>query len=269
MEKAYDIKLVQKEILEIMKKLHIVLTENNLKYYLSSGSVLGAVRHNGFIPWDDDLDIMMPREDYEKFIEIADRILPNDLYLQGPSNCKDSPLLFYKVRKKNTLFEEKVNRGLKYPKGIFVDIFPLDSTDKIDKQFYNKMKKVKFYKKIYLFQRRKDGKHKLFQIISHLISRKMCVKKVNELCSNNHNINYYFESLSQYPVQKVIYDKAVIGQGILHKFEDAEFYIPTDFDAYLKTIYGNYMELPPVEKRGAQHDVVRLLLDYDDSEYFK
>ena len=111
MEKVYDIKLVQKGILEIMKQLHIVLTENNLKYYLSSGSVLGAVRHNGFIPWDDDLDIMMPRQAYEKFIEIADKILPNDLYLQGPSNGKDSPLLFYKVRKKNTLFEEKDCRG--------------------------------------------------------------------------------------------------------------------------------------------------------------
>ena len=97
----------------------------------------------------------------------------------------------------------------------------------------------------------------------------MCVKKVDKLCSNKYDTNYYFESLSQYPVQKVIYDKAVTRQENLHKFEDAEIYIYTDFDAYLKTIYGNYMQLPHVEKRGAQHDVVRLLLDYDDSEYFK
>lgn len=69
----------------------------------------------------------------------------------------------------------------------------------------------------------------------------MCVKKVDILCSNKYDTNYYFESLSQYPIQKVIYDKTVTGQGILHKFEDAENYISTDFDAYLKTIYGNYM----------------------------
>ena len=100
---------------------------------------------------------------------------------------------------------------------------------------------MEFYKKIYLFQRRKDGNQKLFQIISHLIPRKMCVKKVDKLCSNKYDTNYYFESLSQYPVQKVIYDKAVTRQENLHKFEDAEIYIYTDFDAYLKTIYGNYM----------------------------
>lgn len=269
MNNDYDIKVVQNEILKIMKELHKILTENNFKYYLCGGSVLGAIRHNGFIPWDDDLDIMMPREDYDRFIKNASEILPDYLYLQGPSNCNEAPLMFHKVRKKNTLFEEKINRGLKYPKGIFVDIFPLDSTDDNGKRFFRKMKKVRFYKKIYLFQRRKDGKHRLVQLISHLIPRKFCVKRVTKLCVNKEATKFYFESLSQYPIHKVIYTQDVIGDGVLHKFEDTEFYIPTNYDKYLSTKFGDYMKLPPVEKRGIQHDVVRLLLNYDDSEYFK
>ena len=108
MDDKYDIKETQKIILSIMKELHSVLTNNNLKYFLCGGSTLGAIRHNGFIPWDDDLDIMMPREDYDRFLDIASSILPSNLYLQSPTNEKHLHHMFCKVRLKNTLFEEKV-----------------------------------------------------------------------------------------------------------------------------------------------------------------
>ena len=127
---SYDIertKKIQSVLLDIMKELHKVLVDNGYVYWLSSGSALGAIRHNGFIPWDDDLDIGMPREDYNRFLKEANSILPSHLYIQHPGNEKKTHVMFAKVRMKNTLFEEEQNKNMDYPRGIYIDIFPFDS----------------------------------------------------------------------------------------------------------------------------------------------
>ena len=113
------------ELLTIIEVVDKVCREQNLTYYLVGGSLLGTLRHNGFIPWDDDLDIGMPRKDFERFISIANTVLGEEFELQWITTNKDYWQVFAKVVRKDTLFKEP---GLKrfQPHGIFIDIFPLD-----------------------------------------------------------------------------------------------------------------------------------------------
>ncbi|MGN0807258.1 MAG: phosphorylcholine transferase LicD [Candidatus Coproplasma sp.] len=272
---AYDVertKKVQEVILSIMKDLHKILTENNFVYYLDAGSVLGAIRHNGFIPWDDDLDIEMPRDQYEKFLKVAPQLLPDHLYLQYPGNEKQYHCMFAKIRLKNSLFEEEINKDKDYPRGIYIDIFPIDNVKKVNALFRFKVKLAKAFKSIFLLRVRTDNldfKHKLFKPFSYLVPRRFCCWIVKKLSGTKKDTPLRYESLSQYSLEKIVFPKEIFGTPKLHKFEDAEFFIPEKAEEYLKIKYKNYMELPPEEKRGAQHSVVRIEFDYDDSKYFK
>lgn len=117
----------QKVMLEILQEIHKICVENNLTYWLEAGTLLGAVRHKGFIPWDDDSDVSMPRADYEKFLKIAQEKLPEDMFLQTQDTDKEYPLSWAKIRKNGTLLVETGETGNeKYHHGIFVDIFPYD-----------------------------------------------------------------------------------------------------------------------------------------------
>lgn len=117
----------QKIMLEILKIVHNICKENNITYFLDGGTLLGAIRHGGFIPWDDDVDISMPRKDYEKFLCIAPNYLPEDLLLQTSETEPGYDQPFAKIRKKGTLLLEFNETGKEnYNHGIFIDIFPFD-----------------------------------------------------------------------------------------------------------------------------------------------
>lgn len=112
---------------EILDEIVRICEEENLTYYLAGGSVLGAIRHGGFIPWDDDIGIMVPREDYEKFAEACKRKLNSNYFYQSIDTDARYVKRFAKVRKNNTIFQEKMFNGIQQHNGIYVDIFPLDN----------------------------------------------------------------------------------------------------------------------------------------------
>ncbi len=117
----------QKVMLEILLEIHRICEKHNIPYTLIAGTLLGAVRHKGFIPWDDDCDIAMMREDYERFLLVAPKELSEDYFLQTKQTDKCYPLNFAKVRKNNTVLIETGETGEEnYHHGIFVDIFPFD-----------------------------------------------------------------------------------------------------------------------------------------------
>lgn len=120
--------------LEIANEIKRVCVENNIKYFLESGTLLGAVRHGGFIPWDDDMDIGMMRDEYEKFLKIAPEKLSSEFILQTWKNEKDYSLTFAKVRKLDTIFLEYEFKDSSMHNGIWVDIFPYDSVP--EKKYY-------------------------------------------------------------------------------------------------------------------------------------
>ena len=121
-----SLRRVQQTELDILEVVHNICVENNLKYSIAYGTLIGAVRHHGFIPWDDDIDICMPREDYERFIKIWPSYQFDGYILQNLDTDEDFTQNFTKIRKKNTTFLQKGEEKYKYNKGIFIDIFPGD-----------------------------------------------------------------------------------------------------------------------------------------------
>lgn len=268
-EDLLRIQSIEKEMLlaidEVCKKL-------NICYFSVGGTTLGAVRHNGFIPWDDDIDIGMLRDDYDIFIEKAPDIIDKKYSVQNFVFNKHIPFYHTKVMKNNTKFVEKGIEHLKIQKGIFVDIMPYDYLPE-DFQTRNKViKRQKFYSTLFGIKsqirtfRRNKFKNILYTIIRFLlwllllpIPKKYFFKK-------------YDASLKKINSSSMLgsrgYKEFVIQANDLfplasHAFDELTIPIPNNYDAVLRTQYGEYMVLPPLEKR-FQHEP--LLLDFGDED---
>ena len=247
----------QKVMLEILVEIHKICVENNITYWLEAGTLLGAVRHKGFIPWDDDCDVAMPRKDYEKFLEIAQNKLPKTMFLQTKETDKEYLLPWAKIRKNGTLLIETGETGEEnYHHGIFVDIFPYDYYESAD-----------IIKKLQWARRTKDEKNKypkgsikrfLIGIYANIFlyffihsiekKRKYLVEHREEYNSRNYKFFSYAADVGDVCVTTV--DDIFPTKLVKGAFEGMSFYVPNNFDNVLKANYGeNYMTLPPVEQR--------------------
>lgn len=262
-DKNKNLKKLQEIEIEIIKYFDKVCDENNLKYYLAYGSLLGAVRHGGFIPWDDDVDMHMLGKDYLKLVEILRNNLDKKYFFQSLETEKNYYLLWNKIRLNNTIFIEKGWEDNKIHQGISLDIFPLiDYPDnekdkkKIDRMFKitklmidNNMKVNKNYDS-YGF----SGKilSKLFKFIPQSIRNKKIIKNIQFLCNYESSSEYYF-SLIRGTTKK--YSKSSFKDIKKIKFEDANFSAPVESEKYLTEVYGDYMKLPDEKDRVGHGDV--------------
>lgn len=252
-----NIAKAQKVMLEMLKEVHKICVDNDITYWLDAGTLLGAVRHKGFIPWDDDCDISMSREDYEKFNKIAQSKLPEGMFLQNKDTDPEFPLNFTKIRKLGTkLVEKHETEEENYCQGVFIDIFPYDhyrSRYVIDYVLWHTFARV---------NRRKYRKGSLQRILVTIytniilylplkISRVLKNFLINhkELICNKNGL-YFTYGIECCPIRRtkvsdifpVKLEKAV--------FEGYDFYIPNNYDEVLKSNFGNdYMKLPPIDKR--------------------
>ena len=267
-----EIKEVQKVLLDLMKEVHNFLAEHGLKYYLLGGSALGAVRHNGFIPWDDDIDIGLLREDYEKFLDLREKF--NAKYeiinFQNAGNCDFGLTRIYIP---NTFIDNPVVSKTKLDTRLYFDVFPLDNVpdDKAELAKYEQ----KILKKKRLIQRidlRNYGNSKLEIMIKKALSTclvpfRSCILKSfdNLIKKYRYDETVCVCSLcSQYSFKKQVMNRSVYGEPVLHIFEDVELYIPENIHAYLTTLFGDdYMSLPPEGKRRPGFDIY--LLDEDSN----
>lgn len=266
---------VQLAQLEIGKEIKRVCDENGIKYFLDSGTLLGAIRHKGFIPWDDDMDMGMLREDYDRFIEIAPKKLKPEYFLQTWKTDKSYPYAFAKIRKKGTVFIEAVSQKTNAHNEIFVDIFPYDvypDDETVRTELTRKIMLLKY--SLWM----KDGmtpwlRHKsaldrllvrtkyvphYFYALTH--SRDAMIAEYEKLMPmyNAETSKYYVEQSGGTPFGKWIIPTECFEKFIEVKFEDTMFLVPEKYDLYLKTVYGDYMQLPPVEKRGNWHQIVEV-----------
>ena len=241
------------ELLSIMLKVDQVCEENKLKYYLVGGSLLGAIRHNGFIPWDDDLDIAMPRDDFDRFISIADQQLSPNYELQWITTNNEYWQVFAKVVKKGTLFKEPSLKKFS-SLGIFIDIFPLDLAPQYSSKLEKKKRQIRRINSIIWAKNsaRYDFKHLPSLILSKFISttrlqKVMCfIMQSTKKSGATHYVNFG----SQYRLAKQTMPIEWYGDGVRHQFEGYSFIIPTESVKVLSSIYGaNYMDLPPENKR--------------------
>lgn len=266
----YDLRKLRLTQLDILKTFDSFCQKNNLKYSLFFGTLLGAVRHKGFIPWDDDLDVCMPRNDYNKLIELWNNSLETKGYIL--QNKENSPLFtqtYTKIRKDHTTFvETEFEKGL-YHHGIYVDVFPMD---KIPTGFIKK--KIYLWKslKYLLFTREyADSKsNPLVKAVSNLMlhmvtgeKRKAARHKIYKYIEkNNKKIdNYQYIHISTFNEIKFHYKKDIFDSTVPVQFENDLFYCFEDWDYVLRTLYGDYMQLPPKEKQVLPHHPI--IIDFE------
>lgn len=238
---------VQLRLVDILVEIDKICRRHNIQYWLDFGTLLGAVRHKGFIPWDDDVDIAMPTDDLKRFIALGTKELPSSLFIQtkisDPSFRRD----IVRVRDKNTLFiTPQDDFSIDYNKGMFVDIFEVQPYPNINRKFQKFI--FKCYTKanyFFCFKQRVTLKNHIAAITFPIIILSFNIfwtlsnlKRKNKIGYKKqiNNAGYSYTKDTIYPLKEIT-------------FENHLFFAPADTDRYLTCIWKDYMQIPPKEKR--------------------
>lgn len=258
-----QLRLLQKIEIDTLRVFIDVCKKMDLEYFVYGGTLLGTVKYAGMIPWDDDIDVALPRKSYEKFVKLAEEFLPEGYFLQSPYNCSRSPYPYTKLRKDGTVYMEYINRNLKIATGIYIDIYPVDKIPDEDKLRKKQFKKVRKWILIYvirqsrLFDKKEKGligvaKNVIKRILHHLcklLPQTYCIKKIDHYMTMYDDTNakryaalnspeYNNIYLSLYPFEKGLFDGIFVN-------------LPKGYRVHLAMRYGDYeKELPPEKRFG-------------------
>lgn len=252
----------------ILKDFDAFCKNNNIDYFIIGGTVLGAVRHQGFIPWDDDIDIGLLREDYNKLLKIIDK-LPAPYIGEFPEFSRDFHLNFGKIYDSSTTV--MTDTPFKQRRGVWIDVFPIDGV------FKNKILRNIHFSLIFVVEKLISARRQLeHQCIKKKGWKKLILafvgKSTRFLSLNSLTILMNF-LLSIKSVEKSIYVGNLVGRWgrskevhlkknildfVFLPFEGSTFPAPSNPDEYLKKLYGNYMKLPPVDKRNSGHSFIEI-----------
>lgn len=248
--------------LDLLKQIDKICNELNIQYYIMFGTLIGTIRHKGYIPWDDDIDIGMKENDYNKFVDyfINNRGKLSPLELHNPNTNKDS---FYNISRvvDNTYHLEF--DGLKYTSGSFIDVYPLEGLGKEgDLDYWRKRfkKYLKWQRGVYMNCSKSIwfGKSNLkkvmnlpYMVFSRLVGKQYFINKFNQHKRFSWEESEYIGTPCWI---RDIFRKDDFEEVIRAPFEDTEVWIPKNYDAILRMAYGDYMQLPPEDKRVPHHD---------------
>lgn len=276
--KVNELRLMQLLQLRGLKEIDNICKKLEIKYFIIAGTLLGAVRHDGFIPWDSDSDIGMLREDFKKFILNANNSLPKGYIVQSDHNDKKNKNFFARLRIKSTSFVEEGNKRDSKFDGFYIDIFPVD----------NAMKKPSFFdlilnKIIKLLTRvkaRRNGKinsaSKLNTIASSFlhvffapVSTKTITSFVNKVMQKHIEIDcdYVTNHNSKYGLVKQTMKKSIYGEPVKIKFDGLLLSAPEHYKIWLKKIYGDYMALPNNTNTDPNHVLKGYVYNFGKYEY--
>ena len=235
-------------MLDMVKELDRICRKHNIPYFLYGGTLLGAIRHNGFIPWDDDLDVGLMRKDYQRLMKVLPEELPSHIVLQTNDTDKNYFYFFAKLRDTRSFLDEGAyDRCFKY-RGIFIDIFPFD-------KLQLPLQRLKLQSYAYTLYRKGNGDG-------------AALRKIRALTWFNRHISFpVLRGISRLTGGKtltydfgipfhIVYDEKDVFPLTTHRFEDTELSVPGNSDHMLRSQFGDYMRLPDLDK--VEHHVVKL-----------
>lgn len=253
-------KLKEKQ-LELFRLFLAVCEKHGLTYFIVGGTALGAIRHGGYIPWDDDIDVALPREDYRKFLAVAQADLPEGFFLQTHKTDPDYRNDFAKIRNSNTTFMEMTSSPLHIDHGIYIDIFPIDGypEGKMAARYLELKKKLaKLYlAKDYIYPD-KNTARSVVQFVAKCIWHGKPTAVVIDRLEKMYT-KYPYETSARVVChggawkEREICPKEQYGKGTPGRFEGIDVQLPEQTHEYLTHKYHNYMQLPPPEKQVAHH----------------
>jgi len=256
-----QIRRIQEIELENLRVFIDVCEKLNLEYFVYGGTLLGVEKYKGMIPWDDDIDVALPRESYQEFISKAHTVLPEGYFVQSPYNCKKSPYPYTKLRKKGTKYVESINRNLDIETGIYIDIYPVDRIPDDDRLRKKQFKKVRRWILIYVYrQSRLYDKKEITAtgLLKNIVKWVLCnVAKVYSQAYCLRRIDYYMTMYNNTQAKRYAalnspnYENIYLNLFPLEKGElnGIEVCIPGDYKTHLKMRYGDYHQLPPEDQR--------------------
>ncbi|OAA86937.1 LicD family protein [Clostridium ljungdahlii] len=261
-----DIEKVRYAQLDLLSELKRICEKYNISYFLVGGTLIGAVRHNGFIPWDDDIDVGMFRKDYQRFIKACYIELDSEYKIYDWKIDPASPLPFLKLKIKGTHYREELSKDILMDDSIFIDVFPFDNAP--DSNILRKIQEIRIYviRKILLlrcgFSIGDVGRiKKLLYRILLLISKIRTVNAWKDSCMkimtayNDVVTKCVVDMCGAYSYKKELKDRKFLQEMKYHKFENLDVCIPKNYDQVLREIYGDYMKLPPVEQQVSRHGI--------------
>ena len=256
--KILSVKEIKVKQLYILDEVVKFCNENNITYFLCGGTLLGAIRHKGYIPWDDDLDLMMPRKDYEEFV---DKFSHPDINLNSSRISDDYYYPFLKLEDKHTEMKEHIFIGQNRNLGVNIDIFPLDVMPNDSKALKAFLKRMFFLRKCLKLKRVKITGVKVddfLRKIGRKIMMRYTVQEFNEKLTSaalkykDQNTGYMGIVVWGYGRKE--YCRTEIFDGKVEvEFEGKKYFAPVGYDEYLTNVYGDYMQLPPIEKQVRPH----------------
>ena len=268
--KEMTIKEIQEVSLEILKDIHKFCEQNNIYYTLCGGSLIGAIRHHGFIPWDDDIDIAMPRPDYEKFIHTYQSSNGYKLFSREIEGGDSVYIAYTRVcEMERTFVDSSKFPWSEHKTGVWIDVMPLDGAyDDITKET-KRWKKAnaiwhKGLRSRYALMKFSDatGVSKFLKVLfcKLFFKRKYYyldrLIQISKECAYEQTTYYSDLAIMHYGMREYN-PQSYLMNRILVQFEDHQFYIISGYDAWLRNIYGNYMQLPPLSERKKSHDTIK------------
>lgn len=269
-----NIDLLHKVDMEIVKNVIDICEKDNLEYFMLGGTMLGAIRHKGFIPWDDDIDLGLPRKDYDKFLEIAPEQLANNLKMVNYKTDSNYHYYITRILDIDTkVIEERIGSEDEKYTNASIDIFPLDGTPNNDI-----LRKIYFFRVLYhralmslcykdsIDKKRKRSKKEkiLLWVMMRLPIEKITTaykqkEKIDKLLKKQdfYNSKYVGNIMGAYRTKEIV-PKEFYGNGKMYQFEDIKMNGLELYDEYLKYTYGDYMKLPPEDKRKTHFKIVEI-----------
>ena len=265
--KEINIDEVKEIQLDILAAVDEFCSKNGIRYSLSSGTLIGAVRHNGYIPWDDDIDIMMPRADYDRFINIFNGSYKH-LTLIAPEHNLEYYAPYANVFDNRTLLTEGDNGHRGFNIGIKIDVFPIDYVSEDLKRYNKELSITKYINYILYIKRLKNplrNNKGLSHFVTLLIEKMICfwlpyrfLQKIIILIANNKKYqgSSYVDNVvfNVYTSKSPRFNSLIMDSYTRINFEGYKFNIVTNYDEVLTKMYGDYMQLPPEEERVAHHN---------------